>query len=265
MKIGKRKIDKFLKAIISRQHYIALFNIFRICPDYLDFLVRYLLGSGSYPYSVRLKTPLGLISPTLFSYYDTLTVNEIFCRLDYGSNYKAKVVVDFGSNIGLSALYFLTRNNDAKCYLFEPVPENIKKLNDNLQNFKNRYHLSEVAVSTENGIKEFGIEEFGRCGGLSRATGDYIKVSCVEVNQALKNILNQEEYIDILKIDIEGSELEIVHAIDLKLLPRIKVIYLEVDYSVDQSQDFQILSDYYNQSRYGNTIKLTLKSYNNII
>ncbi len=38
------------------------------------------------------------------------------------------VVVDFGSNIGISALYFLTRNQDIKVYLFEPVPQNILRL-----------------------------------------------------------------------------------------------------------------------------------------
>jgi len=44
---------------------------------------------------------------------------EIFCRLDYLAKTDIKVVVDIGSNIGISALYFLSRNKQAKCYLFE--------------------------------------------------------------------------------------------------------------------------------------------------
>lgn len=250
---------QFLKAIIGKQHYVAFLNMIMVCPDFLDVFVRYFWGKGDYPYAVKLRTPSGIISPTLFSYYDMLTVNEIFCRLDYGIDNGAKVVVDFGSNIGISALYFLTKNKESKCYLFEPVPENIKKLTDNLKNFSHRYVLSEAAVSNENCIKKFGIDKFGRCGGLSREADNYINVKCADVNDILKDILAKEKSIDILKIDTEGNELEIVKAIEKSTLPKIKVIFFEVDYTIKLADDFRILPDFYNQVRTGNKIKLTLK------
>lgn len=260
MNIGNRNLRQFLKAIIGKQHYIAFFNIIKICPDFLNVFVRYFLGKGSYPYFVKIKTPLGIVIPVLYSYCDILTVNEIFCRLDYGVDSKLKVVVDFGSNIGISALYFLTRNQDSKCYLFEPVPENVKKLTGNLLNFSNRYILNEVAVSNENGVKKFGVEEFGRCGGLLRETGNYINVKCVNVNDILKSILNKEKSIDILKIDTEGNELDIINAIEKNILSKIKIIFFEIDYTIKLGSDFRILPDYYEQVRYGNTIKLILKN-----
>jgi FkbM family methyltransferase len=257
MNIGNRKFGQFLKAITDKRHYAAFLKMARICPDFFDVFIRYFLGKGGYPYAVKIKTPLGIVSPVLFSYYDMLTVNEIFCRLDYGNDRQAKVVVDFGSNIGISALYFLTRNSDSKCYLFEPVSENTKRLADNLHDFKERFFLSEVAVGTENGVKKFGVEEFGRCGGLLRETGSYIKVRCEDVNDILKNILVKEQSIDILKIDTEGNELDIVRAIEKKLLSKIKVIYFEIDHTVKLSDDFMILPEYYKQVRSGNTVKLT--------
>lgn len=260
MNIGKRNLKQFLKAIIAKQHYIAFFNIIKFCPNFVDVFMRYFLAKGTYPYVIKVKTPLGLISPTLFSYYDVLTVNEIFCRLDYKTDKKPKVVVDFGSNIGISALYFLTRNKHSKCYLFEPVIENIKKLENNLLQFHDRYVLEEVAVSNENGIKRFGTEEHGRCGGLLRETGSYINVKCINVNDVLENILNKEKQIDILKIDTEGNELDIINNIEIKFLPKIKTIFFEIDHTIELSSDFKILSDYYHQIRYGNTIKLTLKN-----
>ena len=260
MNIGNRTLKQFLKAITSKQHYVAFLNIIRICPNFFNFFIRYFLGKGNYPYFVKIRTPLGVIFPLLFSYYDILTVNEIFFRLDYEVDNKAKVVVDFGSNIGISALYFLTRNKNSKCYLFEPVPENIKKLTDNLKNFSERYVFNEVAIDDENGVKKFGTEKFGRCGGLLRETDNYINVKCVNVNDVLKDILNTEKNIDILKIDTEGNELDIINAIDKSILQKIKVIFFEIDYTVKLDNNFRILPDYYEQVRYGNTIKLILKN-----
>jgi len=259
MNIGKRSLHQFLKALVARQHYIAFFNIIKNFPDFVDVFIRYFFGVGSYPYSIKIKTPTGTINPLLHSYYDILTVNEIFCRLDYKTDNKPKIVVDFGSNIGISALYFLTRSPNSKCYLFEPVSENIKKLKENLSQFSDKYTLEEVAVSNENGVKRFGTEEHGRCGGLLRETGNYINVKCVKVNDILQDILNKEKIIDILKIDTEGNELDIINSIEKRLLPKIKTIFFEIDHTIKFENNIKILADYYEQIRYGNTVKLILR------
>lgn len=259
MNIGKRNIKQLLKAVLAKQHYLAFFNIIRFCPKPIDVFLRYFLAKGSYPYSIKIRTPLGIISPLIYSYYDILTVNEIFCRLDYKTDNNAKVVVDFGSNIGISALYFLTRNQESRIYLFEPVPENIKRLKSNLIGFKSRYVLEDVAVSSESGIKRFGTEEHGRCGGLLRETGNYINVECVSVNEVLDDILKKEKQIDILKIDTEGNELDIIASIEKRFFTKIKTIFFELDYTSNLDTKQKILADYYRQSRYGNTIRLDLK------
>ena len=38
-----------------------------------------------------------------------------------------RAVIDLGSNIGISALYFLTRNADCRVWLYEPVPRNVER------------------------------------------------------------------------------------------------------------------------------------------
>jgi hypothetical protein len=83
---------------------------------------RYLTARGEYPYVCRVRTPSGTIAPTLYSSHDILTVNEIFCRGDYRYGPDLRVAVDVGANIGISALYFLTRNSGARVYAFEPDP-----------------------------------------------------------------------------------------------------------------------------------------------
>ena len=57
-----------------------------------------------------MRTPAGVVAPTLHSSHDMFTVNEVFCREDYACGPGIRTVVDVGSNIGISALYFLTRD-----------------------------------------------------------------------------------------------------------------------------------------------------------
>ena len=78
--------------------------------------------------TIAIKTPTGTITPQMHLSDDRLTVNEIFFRLDYEAPETIKTVVDFGSNIGISALYFLTRSKDTRIWLFEPNPKNVEKL-----------------------------------------------------------------------------------------------------------------------------------------
>ncbi len=261
MKIGKRNLSKLFIALSAKQHYIALINIFLICYNPFSFFKRYFLGLGNYPTNIALKTPLGKTNPEIYSYYDALTINEIFCRIDYKAKKDIKTVVDIGSNIGISALYFLTRNNFCKCYLFEPDPDNIVKLNKNLENFKDRYILEECAIANESGVKQFGRDPIGRCGGLNRKTEDYINVKCCHINDALKKILENSSIIDILKIDIEGDELNVLRAIDEKLLSKIKNIYFEIDYTIDLDHNFSFYPNIFIHERYGETFRLKNKNF----
>lgn len=261
MKIGKRNLLQFVKALFARQHYIAFINIFLICRNPFDCFKRYFLGTGTYPTKITLRTPSGKISPEIYSYYDMLTINEIFCRVDYKAKNDIKVVVDIGSNIGISALYFLTRNNFCKCYLFEPDPDNVVKLNNNLKNFKNRYTLKECAVANENGVMQFGKDPFGRCGGLNRKTEKYINVQCCHVNEVLRKIFETCDIIDILKIDVEGDELRVLQSIDEKLLGKIKNIFFEIDSSINLDSNFSFHPEIFIHKRYGKTFKLINKNF----
>src|SRR5215203_2127578 len=133
--VAGRSLSTLFHAVVQKQHYIALVNMYRNYPHFWENLKRYLAGKGSYPYKIKIKTPIGVVQPTLYSHDDLLTANEIFCRQDYTADAAVGTVVDLGSNIGLSALYFLTRNSKSKCYLFEPDLRNVEKLKQNLVDF----------------------------------------------------------------------------------------------------------------------------------
>ena len=225
--LAGRPVGVILRSLVGRQHYEALAGMARTLPQFADCFSRYLLGRGSYPFQVAIRTPSGRIRPTLYSHADMLTVNEVFCRLDYRVPDDLKVAVDIGSNIGLSALYFLTRNRSSRAYLFEPVPRNIERLTGNLAAFRDRYALSPVAIADRSGDAAFGVEPSGRYGGLTVEAREHIKVRCLHVNEALSGILGKEREVDVLKIDTEGTEWQIVQCIAPEIRERIGLILLE--------------------------------------
>jgi len=252
--IGNRTTKQMVKAIFGRHHYTAFINMFHVYSRPWENLWRYLTANGDYPYEVEIKTPTGVVKPILYSYHDLLTVNEIFCRQDYSAANNINIVVDIGSNIGISALYFLSRNIFSKCYLFEPDSRNIEKLRKTLFMFEDRYKLFENAVSSNAGEFEFGIEETGRYGGLTVKSTKNIKVQCLEINTILERILATEKIIDILKIDTEGVEIDTVNAIKPEYLKFIKKIYLEA-----HPQSNLHATSYY-QRQYGSVCQLVTKS-----
>ena len=217
------------KELLGVHNYVALWRMWRLYPNLRENLARYFLGRGEYPYACRVRTPVGSVAPTLFSRHDMLTFNEVFCRQDYGVGSDARAVVDIGSNIGISALYFLTRNRFCQCWLYEPVPRNVERLRRNLAGHEERHSLHETAVATVDGRAAFGVEESGRYGGIGVATGETIEVECVGINELLEEVLGSVPAVDVLKIDTEGTELMLFQAIRPELLESVRAVYLEVE------------------------------------
>jgi len=242
LRMGGRDIPTLLKSALQPRHYTALLNMARNYDHPLEMLQRYLTGSGQYPFTARVKTPTGLLQIPLYSHHDLLTVNEIFCRKDYGAPPPVKRVVDFGSNIGISGLYFLSNDPSARVHLFEPVPSNVERLRRTLQGYEARYRLHPVAIGTEDGEVEFGLEPTGRYGGIGHAAAQSIRVPCQHVNTALAEVFQDPFFdeIDVLKIDIEGYEAKVVSAIASNHLARIHHILAEIEAEPPQLPGFDL-------------------------
>jgi len=225
----KRSLRRVAMAPLTGAHYVALWNSVNVYPGPAKVMTRYVFGSGTYPYTCRVRTPLGIQEIVLDHADDLQTVTEVFCRGDYAAPSDVGTVVDIGSNIGVSALYFLTRNREVQVHLFEPDERNVARLRRNLAGFEDRYSLQECAVADRDGIVDFGIEETGRYGGIGTGIGaETIQVRCRDVNAVLEEVLAETADIDILKVDAEGVEEAIVRAIRPELLERIKLLYFEV-------------------------------------
>jgi len=236
MRLGHRGMRRVLSAPLHGGHYRAAFGMARRYPlrDLPANSRRFLTASGEYPYACRVRTPLGIVAPTLYSSHDVLTVNEIFCREDYRCGGDLRVAVDIGANIGISALYFLTRNPGARVYAFEPDPRNSERLRGNLTDYSDRYQLEEVAIGLSDGFAQFAADPYGRYGTLEYTEvtwyePNFIDVRVRSIGGVLEAILEREPQIDILKIDTEGLEEQLVSAISDELLSRIRVIVYETN------------------------------------
>ena len=144
-----------------------------------------------------------LDSETLFSQFQDIFVGRIY---EPSIDCTTPVIIDCGSNIGISILYFKTRYPQATIVAFEPNPDQFDVLKNNVvSNELNDVQLHQLAVSDEIGTLEFFINETSP-GSLNMGLvkrGDEIptiNVSSTVLSQHLP------DSVDLLKLDIEGAE-----------------------------------------------------------
>jgi FkbM family methyltransferase len=223
-----RTLGRLLRAPLDRRHWRSAARAPLVYARPLeDFVGRYVLQRGAYPARLPLRTPAGRISPELLHPLDAFTVNEIFNLEVYALGPAPSVVVDLGSNIGLSELYFLTRNPRNVVYGFEPVPRLFAQLERNTAAFAGRVVNRAVAVAPAAGEVEMGVEPSGRYGGIGVAGDEVLRVPAVSVDEALRAALERHPVVDLLKVDVEGIEERLLDAASPALLERVRTIYVE--------------------------------------
>jgi FkbM family methyltransferase len=235
--LNHRSFKLIARSAVGPRNYTALARAAWIYECPFAAVSRYFSGGGHYPCSVRVRTPTGPQSVTLFGGQDAITVHEIFCRQDYRCPSPPRVVVDIGANIGVSALYFLTRSSSVYCELYEPDPRNLPKLSHNLRGYRERFTLHEMAVADREGVLSFAREPTGRYGTLETDSWvwhnpagietDRISVRVAHVNTVLDRAISRHGAVDLLKIDTEGSELATLLAIEPALRASVRHIVIE--------------------------------------
>ena len=249
-----RNLGTLLRVPFRARNYRSVLNAFRTCEDPIDVLRRYATGSGVYPAVIKLRTPVGSVNLRVYSWHDTRTIYEIFLSEDYRTDTAPKIIVDFGSNIGVSAAFFLTRSDDLVAYLFEPVPINAQRLRDNLSQFDERFTLYQVALWTKpQGKVRFGTENSGRYGGIGLETESSIEVEACESNRVLMDIIAKHGRIDVLKIDVETMERALVDHLTVALAKQIRIIHVE--YRFDEN----VLSETHDMKIHGTISTFSLR------
>lgn len=237
IKIFNRPPIMLFQIIFDRRHWLGILRIFFVTKHPIRFLIIYLSLSdermGSTDFIIRYRYKGKSKSISVRGAHDYSTFFEVFCRKDYAVTKLGMVVVDIGSNIGISARFFL--ESGAKfIYLYEPDKENLDFLRRNITDFRQSCILEEKAVSISTGTSTFEFEKTGRYGHLVNNKNLDVgirrkrtEVEVIGIEDVLAFALVSFDSIDLLKIDVEGIELDIVTAIPANCLSRIKMIQYE--------------------------------------
>ena len=153
---------------------------------------------------------------------------------DYKKNFIIDInhklnIIDAGSNIGLTSLFFNDNFHEPNIVCIEPEEENFKVLEFNLSKHKNIYKIKGGLWNSNTYIKV--VRDFRDKNDWSfrvEETNDSRAIKAYSINQLVKDY--NFEFIDILKIDIEGSEKQIftTENVDLSFLTITKCIALEI-------------------------------------
>lgn len=150
-----------------------------------------------------------------------LLKEEIFDKgiYDIKLNKTNPVIFDLGAHIGLSILFFKSKYPDSQIVAFEPNPNIFPILEENiLYNKIENVELHNTALGNNDGIKDFYIDCTGNdCFSTASFTpqawnGKQITTTIKVKTEKLSKYINTN--IDILKIDTEGSELEIIKEVE---------------------------------------------------
>lgn len=170
--------------------------------------------------------------------------NEIFKKGTYKFNTFSNnpYIIDCGANIGLSIIYFKTIYPDADVIAFEPDKQIFSILTKNVQSFKlNKVRLVSKAIWSKKTTLNFQAEgaDAGRIiTTTTREDTKRIHTDC------LIDYLNKP--VALLKIDIEGAELEALESCKNKL-HFVENLFIEYHSFVNQKQKLdkiiQILLD----------------------
>ena len=143
-----------------------------------------------------------------FNSSDLSCFNQIFVYKDYALDavFKPRLIIDGGANVGYSSIFFSIMYPRAKIIAIEPDKGNYRVLKKNIKRFKNIIPVNaglwheEANLDTTN---PYGCT----MGFVTEKSLNNTKNTIKGVT--INSLLKEGEKIDVLKLDIEGSEREL--------------------------------------------------------
>ena len=165
-------------------------------------------------------------------------------RFDAGEE-TAPRILDGGANLGLASLYFQRLYPDSRITAFEPDPVLAEACAANLERAGAEVELRRTALGAEDGKRRFVTEgadaghlEAGEIPGTEAADrqAETLTVPCERLAPWL------DQPVDLLKLDIEGAELEVLRACAGRL-GQVRRVFVELHSFEGRPQGFgEILS-----------------------
>jgi FkbM family methyltransferase len=166
---------------------------------------------------------------------------EIFVDLNYvfKSSSAKPVILDCGSNIGLSILFFKTLFPEAQIVAFEPETRTFARLEENVSsNALSHVSLNRAAVGRDNGTIEFFFDPNEEGSPMASVDARRVpgavgeKVPQVRLSDFVKGP------VDYLKLDVEGAELAVLEDLaSTGALRNIDQLVVECHHHIDPDED----------------------------
>lgn len=167
------------------------------------------------------------------------------------SNFEAKWILDIGANVGDVAVAALNSYKESKVICFEPVNMTYDALKDRLSPFGDRVQLHRVALSDTTGIGEINITTFHGANSIAPQASFHKECNphVQEVGKEHIELVRLDDYcvsfpcerIDVMKIDVEGHELDVLKGGIQFISSRVDFIVIEISLMRDQSWENQAI------------------------
>jgi FkbM family methyltransferase len=173
---------------------------------------------------------------------DAVALYEVLVTREYefsGGLDSPAFIIDGGANVGMTSLYFLNRYPGVRVIAVEPDPANFELCAMNLTPYGNRVTLIQGAIWKSAGYLnlERSSDEWS-----SRVRDD--RPGPIRAFTLASIISSAKGKIDLLKLDIEGSEKEVFGPSAQHWLPKVRNIAIELHGEECKARFFSALEGY---------------------
>jgi FkbM family methyltransferase len=192
-------------------------------------LRRYLhLGEPTYPYTVRLRNGVTLL---LASGAEVEVFWHIFVRRCYELPRRCGTVLDCGANVGLFSVWAALERPETRVIALEPFPETFASLQRNVgeNGLSSRVQCVRIGLAATAGTRQMETEADSPVRRMlydqESPHGGTLTIECATLEGCLDSF--GLERLDLLKMDIEGSEWDVLLSTPPAVLSRIGHVQLE--------------------------------------
>jgi FkbM family methyltransferase len=150
-------------------------------------------------------------------------------QYDFELGFEPKTILDLGGNIGCSSIYFANRWPHANVYAVEPFQQNYELLQFNTANYAN-IRVARAAATCNPGRMSLALPQAGFWGVQVIESPSSARLADSVQGKTICDLMDDAGFdrVDLLKMDIEGSELGLFRENAEQWLRRTRVLVVEL-------------------------------------
>lgn len=150
-----------------------------------------------------------------------------------------KTIIDCGAHIGTASLQYSARFPEAAIYSVEPDPSTVERLWRNVEHVEN-VTIVQAAVGDRSGSGTFVQCTHSWSSSLTPPSSEPVSGQTVVATMTLSDLLDHcgVDEADLLKLDVEGAELDVLR--DSDGLSRVRTIVGEIHYDLGQFSEHDL-------------------------